>query len=70
MRTMVTLNETSDCITEIQQAKIFLKEYPEETITTVAGIFKLPQTSLSASIHNLPTRRRDDHNQILTPDQE
>jgi hypothetical protein len=43
---IATPNETSDRVTRLQQARDFLKEYPEEKVTTASRIFKVTRSTL------------------------
>ena len=67
---MATPNETSDRVTRIQQARDFLKEHPEESITTTSRIFKVTRSTLSGLIHKQPSGRRGSQNRVLTSNQE
>ena len=66
---MATPNETFDLPTRIEQAKAWLQEHDNETITTASHIFKLPRTTLSSAIHR-PSSQYGGQNQILTSSQE
>src|SRR5260370_17226252 len=66
---MATPNETFDLPTRIEQAKAWLQEHDNETITTASHIFKLTRTTLSSAIHR-PSSQYGGQNQILTSSQE
>jgi hypothetical protein len=68
---MATPNEEATLKARIQQAKTFLQEHDNETITTAARIFKIPRTTLTSSIHRqYNTQRQGGLNRILTSGQE
>jgi hypothetical protein len=70
-RNMATPNEEATLKARIQQAKTFLQEHDNETITTAARIFKIPRTTLTSSIHRqYNTQRQGGLNRILTSGQE
>jgi hypothetical protein len=54
---------------KLLEAKQWLQENPEESITTASRIFKLPPTTLSSSIKR-KSRRNGGNNRILTSGQE
>src|SRR5258705_451573 len=66
---MATPNETFDLPTRIEQAKAWLQEHDNETITTASHIFKLTRTTLCSAIHR-PSSQYGGQNQILTSSQE
>ena len=56
--------------TRISEAKIFLRENPEEAVATVSRIFKLPSSTLQRSIAReneggSESKPRGGHNKIL-----
>ena len=67
---MTTPNECTNLHTRIQQAKAFLQEHEDESITTVARIFKVPRMSLSSLIYRTPGGCKGGTNRILTSSQE
>lgn len=67
---MATPNDLADLYIRIQQAKDWLKEHDNKTITTAAKIFKLSRSTLSTSIHAKPTAGRGGLHRILSSSQE
>jgi hypothetical protein len=68
---MATPNEALDIKTRIQQAKEWLQQHENETITTAARIFKINRSSLSYSIQKANNNRTPGgSNRILTSNQE
>jgi hypothetical protein len=67
---MATPDDSSDLKSRIQQAKDWLQEHDNETITTAARIFKKPRTTLSSSIQAASNRPQGGLNRILTSNQE
>jgi uncharacterized protein YerC len=67
---MATPNEINDLQTRIQEAKTWLQEHNEESITTASRIFKLSRTTLLSSIQRSSSYSRGGLNRILTPNQE
>ena len=63
-------NDASNTKTRIRQAKEWLKEHPEESITTVLRIFKVNRTSLMYAIQKAKDCSTGEGNRILTPGQE
>jgi hypothetical protein len=70
--TMDTPNATLYRKTRIQQAKDWLQEHDNETITTASRIFKVSRTTLSSSIQKAPAPNypHGGANRILTSNQE
>ena len=63
---MATPNQINDFPTRLQHAKEFLRENPEEQVTTAARIYALQPSTLYSSLKRTPTSGiRGGHNKIL-----